>query len=57
MAESEERAKSAAVCENCDEIVTVWIWPDGDIQPIGDSNPCSCVDPEFRILNADPRST
>ena len=54
MAGTDERTKSAAVCETCGEAVTVWIWPDGEIQPVGVPDPCSCDEPVFQILGTDP---
>ncbi len=56
MARTDERTKSAAICETCGESVAVWVWPDGEIQPVGTSDPCACIDPQFSILGSDPHS-
>ncbi|WP_255192610.1 hypothetical protein [Natronobeatus ordinarius] len=54
MAGADERDKSAAICETCGETVVVWVWPEGEIQPVGVPDPSCCDDPEFQVLGTDP---
>jgi len=47
------KKRSAARCTNCGAIGIVQIWPDGTIQPLGQTELCHCVDNEIHILDGD----
>lgn len=54
MSSEQDRTKSAAVCEKCGEPITVWVWPDGRVQPVGDPGACGCEESELTIVGNDP---
>lgn len=42
--------KGVAVCEDCEDVVSVWIEPDGTIRPISPQQTCSCGDTSLRLV-------
>ena len=50
---NKEKEKTVGVCAICDEILPVWIFSDGTIQPISSYNACSCQNPSPKILDGD----
>lgn len=47
-----ERAKGAAICTDCEDIVSVWVKKDR-VEPISTEGVCSCGNPSLRLLNED----
>ncbi|WP_180841276.1 hypothetical protein [Natrinema sp. YPL30] len=50
---NDDKQRAAAKCEQCDEIGIVQIWPDGSLQPLGQSNFCDCASPTLAVLATD----
>lgn len=50
---NDDKQRAAAKCERCGEIGIVQIWPDGDLQPLGQSNFCDCESPALQVLETD----
>ena len=49
----EDREKAPGVCENCGELLSVWIGQDGTVEPISSQNACSCAEPALRAVDSD----
>ena len=48
------KQRAAAKCDHCGEIGIVRIWPDGNLQPLGQSTFCDCESPELQVIETDP---
>ena len=53
MVPKDDTRKAAVRCDNCGEISTAEIAPDGEITPLGQHEPCGCADAEIEVLEAD----
>ncbi|MBZ6496651.1 hypothetical protein [Natrinema longum] len=50
---NDDKRRAAAECDDCGEIGIVQIWPDGSLQPLGQSNFCDCESPSLAVLETD----
>ncbi|MDS0475283.1 hypothetical protein [Natrinema sp. 1APR25-10V2] len=53
MTASDDSEKAPGVCENCGELLPVWVTRDGTVRPISPHNDCSCADPSLRVVDED----
>jgi len=50
---TDDKQRAAATCEHCGEIGIVQIWPDGTLQPLGQTDFCDCASPTLEGLGTD----
>ncbi len=53
VANTDEKHRAAATCPRCGEIGIVQVWPDGTLQPLGQSDFCECPSSTLRVLETD----
>lgn len=51
---NDDKHRAAAQCEGCGEIGIVQVWPDGTLQPLGQSDFCDCAPSRLQVLEAGP---
>jgi hypothetical protein len=51
--DNDGKQRVAAKCDCCEEIGIIQIWPDGSLQPLGQSDFCECNSPRLQILEID----
>ena len=49
----EDKQRAAAKCAHCGEIGIVQVWPDGSVQPLGQSDFCECEPSTLQVLERD----
>lgn len=50
---TDDKHRAAATCTRCGEIAIVQVWPDGTLQPLGQSDFCDCPSSTLRVLETD----
>lgn len=53
MGTNDDKHRAAAQCERCGEIGIVQVWPDGTLQPLGQSDFCDCAPSRLQVLETD----
>jgi len=52
--DNNDKQRAAAKCDHCGEIGIVQIWPDGSLQPLGQSTFCDCESSKLQVIETDP---